>query len=167
MTQRLENLVGALGLAVSDRMAGVFEGVCDLSDSAPAALILIRFNPDTRIEALARYLALSHSGTVRLVDRLVREGWVERQPCEDLRAVVLALTRAGEKMVDKLVAGRSRTLGHALEGFTAEERRTLEDLVARMLVNLVPDKSAADHTCRLCDSAACESAGCPLDCRTG
>ena len=54
MTQRLENLIGALGLAVSDRMAGAFEGVCDLSDSAPAALILIHFNPDTRIEALAQ-----------------------------------------------------------------------------------------------------------------
>ena len=165
MTNRLENLVGAFSLALSDSMFDAFEGVCELSDSAPAALILIRFNPDTKIEALARYLDLSHSGTVRLVDRLAREGWVERQPCEDLRAVVLGLTRAGEKMVDKLVEGRNRNISHALAGLSAAERGTLERLVSRMLVNLVPDRAAADHTCRLCDSLACEKEGCPLDCR--
>ena len=167
MTNRLENLVGALGLALSDTMANSFEGACELSDSAPAALILIRFNPDTRIEALARYLDLSHSGTVRLVDRLVREGWVGREACEDLRAVVLVLTRAGEKMVDKLMEGRNRGITHALAGLSATDRKTLERLVSRMLVNLVPDRATADHTCRLCDSEACEKEGCPLDYRNG
>ena len=164
MTDRLENLVGALGLAVTDAMENSFEGACELSDSAPAALILIRFNPDTRIEALARYLGLSHSGTVRLVDRLVREGWVLREPCEDLRAVVLVLTEAGEKMTDQLVANRAKSLGHALKDFSAEERVVLEKLVSRMLINLTPDKAAADHVCRLCDSGVCEKGGCPLDC---
>jgi MarR family transcriptional repressor of emrRAB len=165
MTSRLENLVGALGLALSDTIANSFEGACELSDSAPAALILIRFNPDTRIEALARYLELSHSGTVRLVDRLVREGWVARESCEDLRAVVLVLTKAGEKMVDKLMEGRSHGISHAMAGFSAAERKILEKLVSRMLVNLIPDKAAADHTCRLCDSDVCEKDGCPLACR--
>jgi arginase len=118
MTKRLENLVGALGLALSDTMANSFEGACELSDSAPAALILIRYNPETRIEALARYLELSHSGTVRLVDRLVREGWVAREACDDLRAVVLVLTPAGEKLVEQLVANRSRSI---------EQRRRAQD----------------------------------------
>lgn len=166
MKNRLENLVGALGVALTDGMVNSFEGACELSDNAPAALILIRFNPDTRIEALARYLDLSHSGTVRLVDRLVREGWVERQACDDLRAVVLALTRAGEKMVDKLIEGRNHAIARALEGLSTAERKTLEKLVSRMLVNLVPDRAAADHTCRLCDSSVCEKEGCPLDCRS-
>lgn len=165
MTKRLENLVGALGLALSDTVANSFEGACELSDSAPAALFLIRYNPETRIEALARYLELSHSGTVRLVDRLVREGWVAREACDDLRAVVLVLTPAGEKMVEKLVANRSRSIEQATAGFSAAERKTLENLVSRMLVNLVPDRAAADHTCRLCDSDICEKDGCPLDCR--
>lgn len=165
MTNRLENLVGALGLAISDTMANSFEGACELSDSAPAALILIRCNPDTRIEALARYLGLSHSGTVRLVDRLERQGWVAREACEDLRAVVLVLTKAGEKMTDKLVENRSRSIQQAMEGFSVTERKTLEKLVSRMLVNLVPDKPAADHVCRLCDSEVCEKDGCPLACR--
>jgi DNA-binding MarR family transcriptional regulator len=165
MTNRLENLVGALGLALSDTIADSFEPACELSDSAPAALFLIRFNPETRIEALARYLELSHSGTVRLVDRLVREGWVAREACDDLRAVVLVLTPAGEKMLDKLVENRSKSIAQAMQGFSAAERAVLEKLVSRMLVNLVPDRAAADHTCRLCDSEVCDKDGCPLECR--
>jgi DNA-binding MarR family transcriptional regulator len=92
MTTRLENLLGALAVAVGDRMDQAFDEACAVGDSAPAAMILIAENPDTRIEALARYLELSHSGTVRLVDRLEQQGWVAREACEDKRAVVLVLT---------------------------------------------------------------------------
>ena len=111
MTTRLENLLGALGVAINDRMDDAFDEVCAVGDSAPAALILIRENPDTRIEALARYLTLSHSGTVRLVDRLAQAGWVAREACEDKRAVVLVLTKAGEKVAERLLEGRRKSLG--------------------------------------------------------
>src|SRR5918997_2299384 len=42
-----------------------------------------------RMGELADQLLLSRSGLTRLVDRLVRQGWVERAPCEDddLRAL--------------------------------------------------------------------------------
>src|ERR1041384_252216 len=79
MTTWLENQLGALG----DSMDDAFDEDCAVGDSAPAAMILIHENPDTRIEALARYLELSHSGTVRLVDRLSQAGWVARETCED------------------------------------------------------------------------------------
>ena len=45
---------------------------------------------------LARAVLLSVSGTTRLVDRLVREGLVEREPCEDDgRGAYAVLTSAG------------------------------------------------------------------------
>ena len=90
MTTRLENLLGAFSVAVNDSMDDAFDEACAVGDSAPAALILIRENPDTRIEALARYLTLSHSGTVRLVDRLSQAGWVARETCDDKRAATFS-----------------------------------------------------------------------------
>ncbi len=49
-----------------------------------------------RMAELARAVLLSVSGTTRLVDRLVREGLVEREPCEDDgRGAYAVLTPAG------------------------------------------------------------------------
>jgi DNA-binding MarR family transcriptional regulator len=163
MTTRLENLLGALSVAVNDSMDDAFDEACAVGDSAPAALILIRENPDTRIEALARYLELSHSGTVRLVDRLAQAGWVARETCDDKRAVVLVLTKAGEKVAERLREGRRKSLGRALSGVGAADRKVLERILPQMLNNLVGDRAAADHTCRFCDTKACAREGCPID----
>jgi DNA-binding MarR family transcriptional regulator len=162
MTTRLENLLGALSVAVNDRMDDAFDEACAVGDSAPAAMILIHENPDTRIEALARYLALSHSGTVRLVDRLSQAGWVARETCDDKRAVVLVLTKAGAKVAERLLDGRRKSLGKALAGISHGDRKLLERLLPQMLNNLVTDRAQADHTCRYCDAGACAREGCPL-----
>ena len=162
MTTRLENLLGAFSVAVNDSMDDAFDEACAVGDSAPAALILIHENPDTRIEALARYLALSHSGTVRLVDRLAQAGWVARETCDDKRAVVLVLTKAGTKVAERLLEGRRKSLGQALDGISAADRKVLERILPQMLNNLVTDPAQADHTCRYCDGGACEREGCPL-----
>jgi len=163
MTTWLENQLGALGVALGDSMDQAFDEACAVGDSAPAAMILIHENPDTRIEALARYLELSHSGTVRLVDRLVEAGWVARETCDDKRAVVLVLTKAGTKVAERLLDGRRKSLARALQGVSAADRKVLERLVPHMLNNLVSGKAEADHTCRYCDTKACEREGCPID----
>jgi DNA-binding MarR family transcriptional regulator len=162
MTTRLENLLGAFSVAVNDSMDEAFDEACAIGDSAPAALILLHENPDTRIEALARYLTLSHSGTVRLVDRLAQAGWVAREACDDKRAVALVLTKTGARVAERLLEGRRRSLGRALSGIGAADRKVLERILPQMLNNLVTDAAQADHTCRYCDSGACEREGCPL-----
>ena len=49
-----------------------------------------------RMGELADQLLLSRSGLTRLVDRLVRQGLVERTPCEDdARGLYAAITRSG------------------------------------------------------------------------
>ena len=49
-----------------------------------------------RMGEIADQLLLSRSGLTRLVDRLVRQGWVERTPCEDdARGLYAAITRSG------------------------------------------------------------------------
>jgi DNA-binding MarR family transcriptional regulator len=163
MTTWLENQLGALGVALGDSMDQAFDEACAVGDSAPAAMILIHENPDTRIEALARYLELSHSGAVRLVDRLADAGWLAREACEDKRAVVLVLTKTGTKVAERLLEGRRKSLAKALQGIGAADRKVLERLVPQMLNNLVTGKAEADHTCRYCDTKACEREGCPID----
>lgn len=163
MTTALENQLGALGIALGDSMDEAFDEACAVGDSAPGAMILIHENPDTRIEALARYLALSHPGTVRLVDRLVERGWVAREACEDKRAVVLVLTKSGAKVAGRLLEGRRKSLARALHGISAADRKALERLVPQMLANLVEDRATADHVCRYCDTGACAREGCPID----
>ena len=53
-------------------------------------------NGRARMGELADELLLSRSGLTRLVDRLVRQGWVERTPCEDdARGLYAEITRSG------------------------------------------------------------------------
>src|SRR5688500_11393995 len=55
-----------------------------------------------RMGELADELLLSRSGLTRLVDRLVRQGWVERTPCEDdARGLFAAITRSGRAKLEQ------------------------------------------------------------------
>ena len=78
------NLLGALGLAVADRLAG---------DSTAEALVALNGRrAGSTIEALSRVTGLTHSGTVRLIDRLAGGGLVERRRGADQRSVAVYLT---------------------------------------------------------------------------
>jgi DNA-binding MarR family transcriptional regulator len=63
--------------------------------SAAAALVHLAQYAGEAIEPLRPPLALSHSGRVRLVDRLVDAGQLERREAGDARGVALHLTRKG------------------------------------------------------------------------
>ena len=57
----------------------------------------------SRSQALAEALRLDKSTTTRVVDALVRKGYVERLPDpEDARAVSLRITREGRKLYEKI-----------------------------------------------------------------
>jgi len=71
-----------------------------------------------RMGELADQLLLSRSGLTRLVDRLVRQGWVERKPCEDdARGLYAAITRSGRT---KLKKARPAHLDGVREGFLSK-----------------------------------------------
>jgi MarR family transcriptional repressor of emrRAB len=90
----ITNLLGALSLAVMDRIEQGARDVIGHAGETPAALIVIGYGPITN-DKLRRILGLSHSGTVRLVDRLVSDRLVERRPGKDGREVALHLTAKG------------------------------------------------------------------------
>jgi DNA-binding MarR family transcriptional regulator len=89
-----------------------------------------------RMIELADRVLLSRSGLSRLVDRLVREGLVERAPClEDARGTLAVLTEAG---LNRL---RDASITH-LRGVHDHVTSRLEDVelaeLARLLTKLTP-----------------------------
>jgi DNA-binding MarR family transcriptional regulator len=88
-----------------------------------------------RMSDLARSVLLSPSGLTRLVDRLVRDGMVERVPCEsDGRAMYAMLTEAGHARFRR--AARTHLRGirqHFLWRLTDEQRAALRCSLDQLL----------------------------------
>jgi DNA-binding MarR family transcriptional regulator len=162
---RQANLLGTLSLAVTGRVEGAVAPTSPHGPSAPAALVaLAGYLGGEPIDALARVLGLTHSGAVRLVDRLAGAGLVERRRGGDGRSVAVTLTPAGRRAAAEIRAARERALAEALSVLGAEERRALTALHEKLLAGLTEDRASARRLCRLCDAEACghERGTCPV-----
>ena len=158
--RRTANLLGALGLALGERAAP--EGPSTASDQA--ALVTLAHYPDQPVEALRRTLVLTHSGAVRVVDRLEAAGLVVRAPAGQGRTLALRLTPAGRDRAARVLAERLAALEPVLEPLTAAEEATLAALLEKLLAGLTGDRQSALRLCRLCSEEICErGARCPVD----
>ena len=162
--QRLINLVGVAALAATDRMRAGVEGVLGSGGAAPAALVHVAFHPGESAEALHRVLGISQPGTAQVLERLARQGLVERRPGRDRRTHALHLTARGQRVLDKLIERRAQTLGELLAPLTDDERAQLTPLLEKVVAGLADDRPKALNTCRLCDREACfREPGCPME----
>ncbi|MDJ0390936.1 MarR family transcriptional regulator [Roseomonas sp. E05] len=159
---KLENIVGALALALSDDLLRQVQDQAPEPGPAAAAIALLRHEPGMAIERLRRALRLSHPGAVRLVDRLVAAALVVRRPgLTDRRAVALHLTEDGEQRCDAILRARRGSMARALGTLDEAERRVLGLLTEKLLAGLIGDVDDAYSVCRLCDTGACRD--CPVD----
>jgi MarR family transcriptional regulator, negative regulator of the multidrug operon emrRAB len=159
------NLLGAVSLAVTDRVRAAAERGAAQGGSAPAALIsLAGYLDGSPIDAVRSPLHLTHSATVRLVDRLVAEGLAQRRAGPDRRSVAVELTPAGHAAAAEAVKARGEALEEALAALDPDERTELARLHAKVLATLTDGRATAGHICRLCDSHACghEDGRCPV-----
>lgn len=86
---------------------------------------------------LAEIIAVDASTASRLVEHAVAEGYVERRvSARDRRRTELALTAAGEELLARSTAVRSRMMGRATEGWSDEDLTRLAELLARLQVDL-------------------------------
>jgi DNA-binding MarR family transcriptional regulator len=174
--QHAANVLGALSLVVADRMSAAVEAIAALGPSAPAALAALHeFLDGGSVTQLSSVLGLTHSGTVRLVDRLVAEGLVERVAAQDGRAVSVVLTRSGRRLAVQIRQARENTLTSALSALSADQVDNLAAALDTMLTTVtlarVEERSARNHDrpqpwlCRLCDFAACgrSEGNCPVN----
>jgi MarR family transcriptional regulator, negative regulator of the multidrug operon emrRAB len=160
---RTANLLGALALAVVDRVAETTGASAGHGATVPAALATLHNSEGISIGELARVLGLSHAGTVRLVDRLVADGLVARHRGTDGREVSLRLEAKGKRIARLVLDARAKVLTDALAVLGPGDIRALDRVVGRLLVALTPNIDAADHTCRLCDDLVCPSRTCPVE----
>ena len=131
-TRRLNaDLLADHGLTIND-----YEVLVYLANAPERAL--------KRVELVERLL-LTPSGITRLLSGLEDAGYVERLACEtDGRAVYAKLTQAGlEKLRTAQETHMAGIRSLFLDRYSAEERETLAELLARLPL----DPAAADLAC--------------------
>jgi MarR family transcriptional repressor of emrRAB len=170
---RLANLLGAVAVGVHDAMADAIAGAAGLDPASSTALVaLLDFTPAGTVRRLSQVVGLTHSGTVRLVDRLATAGFVRRRAGGDARSRTISLTPAGRRIALKARRARQQALDRTVACLSADERDSLTELTAALVAGLTAARleqrsagqpPAGGALCRLCDFTACgRSAGhCP------
>jgi DNA-binding MarR family transcriptional regulator len=106
-------------LAAVDRRAG-------LTPSRLSALSVIVFGGPRSLGALAVAEGVAGPTMTRIVDGLVAGGLAERRPDpEDGRAVLVAPTEAGERLMRAAAARRISAIAEAVERLPAADRRRI------------------------------------------
>jgi DNA-binding MarR family transcriptional regulator len=162
---RTANLLGAVGLAVADRIEETARDILNHVGETPAALVVIGYGFGPSNEQLRRTLGLSHPGSVRLVDRLVADGLVERRKGHDKRAIALHLTVEGAALREILLTGRLAAIKQFLMPLTESELGALSSLLHKMLSSIDATDLERCTLCRLCDARVCSDCPIPADFR--
>lgn len=158
---RTANLLGATVLGLFDELKAAVEHRSGRAGEGPAALVVLGHQPGLSNEALSRLLGLTHTGSVRLVDRLVADGLVERRPSKvDRRGVALYLTPAGETSRSEILAERETIMMSLIAPLSADDQNQLASLLAKLLQGVARDDTHKLRICRLCDGPACGK--CPI-----
>ena len=159
---RTANLLAAFAGEVTDVVGSAIKTHPNQTDSAAAALNIMSFWEGITNAQLARALKLSHTATVRLVDKLEVLGFVEARSGEDRRATYLHLTQTGNDAVKPALAARCVAVERYLKVLSADEERQFARLLEKMMRPLGTDAFGVSHFCRLCDFASCPGDRCPM-----
>lgn len=157
------NILGALAVLIQDRVESAWQSSLDLSPMAAAALVQIDNEPGSSIEAVAGRIGLTHSATVRVIDKLAERGLVEKDRArKDARAQSLTLSKPGKRLAQQLHEARNQVTDDLLAGLVPEQRTALEQAVRAILHRCVEPGREADVTCRVCDDRRCSPEICPI-----
>lgn len=87
--------------------------------------VLARRQP-MRMSGFADALGMTAASASALIDRMVQRGFVARRADpDDRRAVLVELSRRGQRIVDAMEQGRSEHFTRMIEKMTADERAAL------------------------------------------
>jgi MarR family transcriptional repressor of emrRAB len=160
------NLLGAVSLAIVDRVRDATEIASGHRAAAPAALVALQqFAGGGSMDELRKVLGLTPSGAVRLVDRLAADGYVERRAGADGRSLALALTPAGRRGARRGLPPRAAPHQSVLAPLSAPERANLRARPGRVpgrrcrrrragreLMGAVQSREIRDSRFRSCDA---------------
>ncbi|WP_280383011.1 MarR family winged helix-turn-helix transcriptional regulator [Nocardia wallacei] len=152
-TERLSNLLGAVALAVSDKMIREVTAATRLSPSASAGLVVLLESGPIGVTELGRRVGLTQSAATRTLDSLERAGLVQRTRTGRDRAI--ALTDAGRREAASILRSRVAWLEALTAALDERERQSLDRMLGKILTRIYDDIPDADLLCRLCDRRAC------------
>ncbi len=161
-TLRTSNLLGAAVLGLHDELRAAVEQSSGHSGETPSAIVAVGHQPGLSNDRLSQLLGLTHTGTVRLIDRLVADRLMERRPAaHDKRGVALYLTSKGKALREEILKAREAAMQPVLARLNAGEQKTLAILLGKMLQTVSRDDTHKLRICRLCDGPACGK--CPIE----
>ena len=134
--RRLVNLLGAAALGLGDaiRTAGTLRWPLGCETITATALItLLDLARGGSIRSVSRLIGISHSGTVRLVNRMVDDGLITREPGQDGRTLAVTLTQRGTSTAHRFRTGFGGGVGGELDGIAPRPRRTLAIITVVMV----------------------------------
>lgn len=163
---RLANLLAVAALGLTDRLHELGPQLAGVEDftAATALVALLDFSPDGSLRQLSQILALTHSGAVRLVDRLEAAELVRREAGKDERSRAVVLTRKGRTAAMAMRAHRQSVTAGLLEGLSNRQRNELTSVCEILVANLTRQRltqradghlPAGGAMCRWCDFEAC------------
>lgn len=162
---RLANLLGAVATGLTDRVNAATADAARVDGSAAASLIaLLDFSPNGSVQRLSQIVGLTHSGGVRLVDRLVGAGLVERGAGSDARSLTIGLTRRGRTVAQQARDRRDAEIVDTMAGLSSRQREDLLHACEVLIANLTRQRlaqraagatPAGGALCRMCDFQAC------------
>lgn len=123
-----EELLEKAAIASGLRRRGDYEVLALLRRAEPELLTPLQ---------VAQKLMTSQSGMTGKLDRLERQGLVQRTPDpEDRRAIRLGITDSGRTLIDEAVTTSLSVYQSMLEDFTPTEAKDLEALLEKLLTRL-------------------------------
>jgi DNA-binding MarR family transcriptional regulator len=158
-------LLGALALAVCEGIREATQEQADgLARSEPDALVSLAHYPGRSVSDLAQTLGLTHSGAVRLADRLETAGLISRTNPGPGRTLALQLTASGRAAAVRVLARRQASVEQLVRQLEPAEAAALDRVAGRLLTAVTTDRASARRLCRLCDEPLCAAGpGCPVD----
>ena len=118
-------------LVASRALVGVSaRSLADVEDTVTLTqfrtLVVLRTSGPSRLGPLAERLGVNSSSALRTVDRLLAAGLVSRaEDAEDRRAVVIALTPKGSRLVDTVTDRRRTAIAEIVREIPPSRRRGL------------------------------------------
>jgi MarR family multiple antibiotic resistance transcriptional regulator len=109
----------------------------DVSSAQWVVLMVLSHHDDVMAAHLAKRLNYDPGSMTRLLDRLQDKGLIQRTRLDDdRRCIRIELTESGRTLAPQLPTAAINAINKSLTGFSAEEHRTLNALLGRMIDNL-------------------------------
>lgn len=107
------------------------------SGSQVSALETVEYYGSLKVSQLAEYLSLSSSAVTLLCDKLIQNGYLQRErSLDDRRVVCLIITESGKEMLQQLMDKEKEVVSRWLSGLSLDEMKQFSVTLNRITENV-------------------------------